>query len=566
LQYAGILVLILVASLAEAFSVGAVFPFLGMIASKNGSDESALIQSIRETHGLATNDEIFFLIAIYFCAGVLLASLLRFCLLLAQATVTGELSERISEEVYRRSLLQPYIVHLNRNSSEIISGVQKAQNFAGNMVSPLIALVTSLCIASAIIAALLAISVAVTCFLFSIFLFVYGCVAYFTNNNLKQQSLIISLNGAKVLQALHEGLGGIREVLIDGSQELHVEGYRSRFAPLQRAMVIVQLLAGAPRYAIEAMAVVVVVLSAVYLEVLGKADGSAIPLLGAIALGIQRLLPVLQQIYSSITNIVGWRSSAIDVLDLLEQPVRSVAILGGEQLSDFNVAISLSDVFFRYENKGGWILERLNLVIPKRCRLGIIGPTGSGKSTLLDLLMGLISPTEGRFEVDGKLVTNLNSKSWQQQISHVPQTIFLADRSVAENIAIGISKHDIDMDSLRDAARIAQILTTVESLEDGFDTVIGEDGIRLSGGQRQRIGIARALYKKSSVIFFDEATSALDVETEDRVVQALEELGSDLTLVFVAHRLSTLRKCNLIFDLGCGRVLNDSELDSIDFS
>jgi ATP-binding cassette subfamily B protein len=214
----------------------------------------------------------------------------------------------------------------------------------------------------------------------------------------------------------------------------------------------------------------------------------------------------------------------------------------------------LRQLGFRYAPQGPWVLQRLNLTISKGSRIGLIGATGSGKSTLIDIVMGLLEPTSGSLAVDDVVITEKNQRAWQAHIAHVPQAIFLADTTIAENIAFGVPIGQIDFSRVREAAQKAQIDQTIESWEKQYNTLVGERGIRLSGGQRQRIGIARALYKQAKVIIFDEATSALDNNTEGAVMQAIENLRDELTVVIVAHRLTTLKDCNKIVELNDGCV------------
>jgi ATP-binding cassette subfamily B protein len=288
----------------------------------------------------------------------------------------------------------------------------------------------------------------------------------------------------------------------------------------------------------------------------GVAGGAtnAIPVLGALALGAQRLLPVLQQIYSAYITIKGNQASTRDALDLLDQSMPEHAHAPPARPMAFNSSITLKDLSFCYTPQGPWVLRRLNLEIPKGGRVGFVGVTGSGKSTLLDLVMGLLAPTEGELLIDNTAITPQNTRAWQAHISHVPQAIFLSDTSIAENIAFGVPPQQIDRQRVKQAARQAQIAQTIEGWPNGYDTLVGERGVRLSGGQRQRIGIARALYRQANVIIFDEATSALDNETEAAVMQAVETLGRDITILIIAHRLTTLRNCDRIVELATGGI------------
>jgi len=218
-------------------------------------------------------------------------------------------------------------------------------------------------------------------------------------------------------------------------------------------------------------------------------------------------------------------------------------------------AIRFDAVRFRYTSDGPWVLDGLNLTIPTGARVGFVGSTGSGKSTTMDLLMGLLMPTEGELLVDSQPVRGIRVRAWQQSIAHVPQNIYLADTTLAENIAFGVPLDTIDLDRVQQAARQAQIADFIENSKEGYQAHVGERGIRLSGGQRQRIGIARALYKQASVLVFDEATSALDNATEQSVMDAIEGLNRDLTILLIAHRLTTVRNCDTIVELEHGRVV-----------
>jgi ATP-binding cassette subfamily B protein len=221
----------------------------------------------------------------------------------------------------------------------------------------------------------------------------------------------------------------------------------------------------------------------------------------------------------------------------------------------FRDVIRFENISFRYTSEGPWVLEDFNLTIPKGSRIGFVGSTGSGKSTTLDLLMGLLTPTTGQLLVDGKPIVGDRIRPWQRTIAHVPQAIYLADSTLAENIAFGVPRTDIDLKRVQKAARQAQIADFIESGRDAYDAYVGERGIRLSGGQRQRIGIARALYKQASVLVLDEATSALDNATEQSVMDAIDGLDRELTILLIAHRLTTVRRCDTIVQLEHGRVV-----------
>jgi ATP-binding cassette subfamily B protein len=279
-----------------------------------------------------------------------------------------------------------------------------------------------------------------------------------------------------------------------------------------------------------------------------------IPVIGALGLGAQRMLPLLQQFYTSWVSLKAGKDTIIQVNLLLKQDLpyyyNTKEISKLEILSE----ISLVNIDFKYQNDGNLILSNLNMVIPKGSRIGIIGKTGSGKSTLIDIIMGLLEPTHGKIIIDKTVIDKKNVRSWQRQIAHVPQFIYLSDSTITENIAFGLPKENIDLDKVILSAKKAQIYDYIINLKDNFQTTVGERGVRLSGGQRQRIGIARALYKEASVIIFDEATSALDIETEKAVMESIENLDKELTLIIITHRLTTIEKCSLVYEVENGKI------------
>jgi ATP-binding cassette subfamily B protein len=354
---------------------------------------------------------------------------------------------------------------------------------------------------------------------------------------------------------MQEGLGGIRDVLLNSLHEVYCNIYRKADINLRRAQARTIFISQSPRYLMEALGMLLIVALAFFLADKPSGVSEAIPKLGALALGAQRLLPALQNIYWAITTIKSSESSLIDVLNLLDQPLPEFAKdEDGENIIFLN-QIVLENVSFRYASDSPWILQGVNLKINKGDNIGFIGLTGSGKSTLIDLIMGLLEPTSGTISVDGVKLSARNYRSWQKNITHVPQSIFLADSSVKMNIAFGIPAQEIEDQRLEAASEQAQISEAIKSWPDGYETYVGERGVKLSGGQRQRIGIARALYKRADIIVFDEATSALDTETENEVMNAIYDFSGKLTMLIIAHRLTTLKNCNLIVELSEGKIL-----------
>jgi ATP-binding cassette subfamily B protein len=350
-------------------------------------------------------------------------------------------------------------------------------------------------------------------------------------------------------------MGGIRDVIIDGSQEIYCQNYSKIELPFRRAQANGIFLAASPRICIEALAMIFIASAAFFFSKEPGGIGQAIPTLAAIALAAQRLLPIFQQAYSSFIGIKNNEASLRSLLSLLNKSTSNLIeqpkFRGG---IPFDNEISFNSVGFKYHDKLDFVFKDINFTIRKGSRIGLMGASGSGKSTLLDILMGLLQPTQGSLEVDGVKIADENRTAWQSNIAHVPQSIFLTDSSIEENIAFGVPKDKINHPLLWEVARQAQLQETIEKLPNQYQTLVGERGVFLSGGQRQRIGIARALYKRADVIIFDEATSALDNETERHVMNSIDSLSKDLTIIICAHRKATLTGCDQIIELNGGNI------------
>ena len=555
IQFGFLFPLMVFASFAEVVSLGAVLPFLGVLTAPERIFEHTLAQPLIQILNLTEPKQLLLPLTLAFAAAATFAGATRFSLLWAQTRFGHGIGADFSFRIYRHTLYQEYKTHVNRNSSEVIAGITfKANSLVNGVIMPLLNIFSSLLILITILGALIAIEPFMACAVLVGASFVYGVIIVFIRKQIKRDSDCISREQNQVLKALQEGLSGIRDVLIDGTQAIYCKIYRDADIPLRHSLANVQIISTGPRFVIEAIGMLMI--AAIAFSLASRPDGisAAIPVLGAFALGAQRLLPVLQQIYASFSQLQAGKSPMRDALNLLEQPLPAHANTPVSTPIVFQECIKLNDVGFRYSKETPWVLQNLNLVISKGSRIGFIGPTGGGKSTLLDIVMGLLQPTSGALEIDGVAIEQENHRSWQMHIAHVPQAIFLADTSIAENIAFGIPIEKIDYELVRSAAAKAQIADTIENWESGYETKVGERGVRLSGGQRQRIGIARALYKQADVIVFDEATSALDSETELAVMRAIESLSTDLTILIVAHRLSTLINCDRLVELSNGSV------------
>lgn len=547
--------LVLISAFAEVVSLGAVLPFLGVLAAPDMVFNHRLIADVVREWGITSADQLVLPLTVAFAVLVVLAGGIRMLLLWSSTRFAFASGAELSMEVYRRTLYQPYHVHVARSSSDVISGItMKVGGTVLGVVLPLLTLISSTTALLAIMIALIAIDPVIALVATVGFGSSYGLITWFSRRRLHRNSQHIASEHTQIVKALQEGLGGIRDVLLDGTQPVYCDVYRQADQRLRRAQGDNVFLAQSPRYAIETLGMVLIAALAYGLSRQPGGIATALPVLGALALGAQRLLPALQQSYGAWATIAGSHASLADTIELLDQPVSEELFQALPEPLQFYQAIQFKAVRFRYGNDGPWVLKGVSLTLAKGSRIGFVGGTGSGKSTTMDLLMGLLTPTEGEILVDGQPVSGKRTRAWQRTIAHVPQSIYLADATVAENIAFGVPREAIDIERVKEAARQAHIADFIESREHSYDAFVGERGVRLSGGQRQRIGIARALYKRASVLVLDEATSALDNITEQSVMDAIEGLSRDLTILLIAHRLTTVRRCDTIIELGSGCV------------
>lgn len=552
----GILVLLMVlSSFAEVVSIGAVLPFLGALTAPEKVFVHPMAQPLIVLGAFKSPDSLLLPLTLIFSVAAIVSGLLRLLLLWTTTRLSFGLGADLSFSIYRRTLYQPYAVHVARNSSEVVDGVvNKANTIIFGFVGPTLTLLTSALLMLFVMVALFTLQPVVALIASLSFGAIYLLIIRLTQQRLHANSKRVARESTQVIKALNEGLGGIRDVLIDGAQPLYCQVYRDADLPLRKAQGNNQFIAGSPRYLIEAFGMVLIAFLAYGLAQQPQGLGTAIPVLAALALGAQRLLPALQQAYSAWTSFVGNQAALQDALELLDQPMPEHVNSPAQAALPFRSMIEFRQLGFRYAAHLPWVLRNVSLQIPKGSRIGFIGTSGSGKSTLLDIVMGLLSPSQGCMIVDGQMITKDNCRAWQAHLAHVPQAIYLIDSSIEANIAFGVPSEQIDQARVESAARQAQIADLIESLPDRYQTLVGERGVRLSGGQRQRIGIARALYKQADVIVFDEATSALDNETEQAVMQAIEGLSSELTILIIAHRLSTLSNCTHVVELAEGGI------------
>ena len=545
-----LLTLMILTSMFEVISIGAVIPFLGVLIEPSNIFELPAAQPFIQFLGVDQPTQIILPISALFAIAVVMSGAMRVLLLWASVRFGFTLGVDFSVGIFTRVINQPYIAHTKQNSSDIISAISiKIAQVINGVVLSVLNMISSFIIVTAIITILIIINPSASLIAILFFTALYIFFYLYVKQRVKVNSSNVNRASNSLMKILQEALGGIRDIIINGNQQFYRSIFWRADLVFRKSLGNTLFITNSPRYFMETFGVLLIVLLAYILSTQGeKSFADGIPVLGALALGAQRLLPVMQLLYNSWGNIKGTHFVLEEVLGFLNlNDTKTMNVINDD--CTFEKNIRLKDVSFGYDENPLPAINNVNIEIKKGDCIGIIGKTGSGKSTLIDIMMGLLDLTHGTLEVDENVITSSNRRAWQSRIAHVPQNIYLSDSTIEENIAFGIPVEEIDSSLVRRAAISANIDSVVNEWPLKYKTILGERGIRLSGGQRQRIGIARALYKQADVLFLDEATSSVDTSTESSIMKAIEELGNDVTLIIIAHRITTLKNCSRILEL-----------------
>ncbi len=542
-------ILISLAAIFELFSVASIIPFLSLLSNPNKYNDFYLIKNIQNSLPIfdAIDPFIFVIFSFLFC--ITLSAILRLITISASNYFAAAIGSDFSSKAYRLSLNQPYQVHISRNSSEIISSIIQNTDRTVFIVFALLQFTASITLGLALIVGLLLINWVLSLIIAFIFSFLYLLLGYL----LKKRIGRIDKKKARLTimqtKALQEGLGSIRDIILDNSQKFYQNIFTDNDKPLRFINATSELINSSPKYIFELITIYIIVCICFFYNSQGESS-NIIPLIGSILLCLQRLLPVFQNVYSCWVNISINTNSVLNLIKLLEQPEKK--FFYNTKTFPLKNEIKLSNISFSYFKNTKKIIQDFNLTIKKGERIGIIGKSGSGKSTIADLIMGLLEPSKGVIEIDGlNLHKNkiYKKENWFSNIAHVPQEICFSDTNIAENIAFGIPKSKIDNKRLIKAIIASRLSDFINNVEEAYNIKVGERGVQLSGGQRQRVGIARAIYKGGKILIMDEATSALDTKTESEIMRTIDELSSDLTIIIITHRLSTLKSCERVIEI-----------------
>jgi len=422
------------------------------------------------------------------------------------------------------------------------------------IIAPVLVIITSGIVFFAIITLLILINISVALSISLFFIASYLIIFYLVKkflSHLGKERLQANQNRFRTLS---ETFGAIKEIKVCGLEQFHIHRFEIPSKKTATTAAFLTLVANLPRYLMEILTFGGLIFFILFLIHRDGEFKNIIPYISVYIFAGYRLLPLFQQLYGAFTQI-NFSNPSFHTLykDLVNLGFKTtLSIVSPMPLKK---SISLQNINFNYLNSKDKLIDDITMTIPAFSKVGIVGVSGSGKTTIVDLILGLLDPEQGTLKVDGNVITPDNKKFWQKSIGYVPQQIYLLDASIKENIAFGVEIQDIDLEAVKQAARAANLHDfIVKELPNGYDTIIGEKGIRISGGQRQRIGIARALYHNPQVLFLDEATNALDQNTEKAIIDGLCNLNNNKTIIIITHQISTIKKCDIIFLLENGKI------------
>lgn len=547
--------MILVVAILDMAGVASILPFMAVLANPEVVNTNKFLVTVYNKIG-SDNFEEFLLVLGFLVFAVFILSLsFKAFTTFVQLRFVMMQEFSIGKRLVEGYLNQPYSWFLSRHSADLGKTILSEVNQVINQgIAPMISLVAQSTVVLALLTLLLFIDYKLALIVGFTLSSAYSIIFFATKNFLSRIGADRVVANQKRFTAVSEAFGGLKEIKISGLQSAYSKRFSSPAEEYARNISTAQIISQLPRYALEGIAFGGMLLVMLYLiSQKGSFDG-ALPIITVYAFAGYRLMPALQQIYGSITQL-RFAGPAIDSMYNELTSLQPLRLDSKESSIDFQHSIVLKEIEFSYPNSSRATLEIDNLTIQAKSTVAFVGATGSGKTTAVDLILGLLVAEKGRIEVDGQLISEENLTAWRKIIGYVPQHIYLADDSISANIAFGLDEKEVNQVAVERSAKIAALHDFIENeLPNKYQTNVGERGVRLSGGQRQRIGIARALYHNPKILILDEATSALDNLTEDAVMEAITELGDEITIILIAHRLGTVKACDTIFLLESGKI------------
>ncbi len=557
-----LLIMNIIMALLDMIGVASILPFMAVITNTSLIETNIFLNTIFQLSnifGVKTKEDFIFFLGVV--AFLLLMISLTFKILTTYLQVHfAQMREySISKRLIEKYLHQPYSWFLSRNSADLGKTIlSEVSQVIGYGINPLIELIAKGMIAISLITLLVIVDPKIAIIVGLTLIGAYLLIFYFVRKYLARTGKERLINNQLRFTIISEAFGAAKEVKIGGLEKTYVRNFSNSAQIFAYSNVSATIISQLPRHFLEAIAFGGILLLMIYITVETGSFNNAIPILSLYVFAGYRLIPVLQQIYSSLTQLTFAGPSLNKLYDDLKdlQPFNEYK---KESVLSLNKKIVLNNIHYNYPNTSRTALQNINLTIPAKSTIGLVGVTGSGKTTIADIILGLLTPQKGTLEVDGKVITTQNVRSWQRCIGYVPQHIYLSDNTVAANIAFGVETEDINQDAIKKASKIANLHEFImDELPKQYQTIIGERGIKLSGGQRQRIGIARALYHSPQVLILDEATNALDNQTEQAVMDSITNISKNITIILIAHRLNTVKDCDIIFKFQKGHLIEQS--------
>ena len=562
-----LLVMILIMALLDMIGIASILPFMAVITNPGLVETNYILNYMFQASnifGVENNQQFLFALGVFVFVILITSLVFKALTNYAQLRYIQMREYSISKRLVEGYLHQPYSWFLGRHSADLGKTIlSEVAQVVGGGLRPLMELIAK-GVVSIVIIILLILTNPKLALIASISLGgAYGLIFYFIRGFLNRIGKKRLESNQLRFMALSDAFGAIKEVKVGGLEKTYVKHFSDPGKIFALTRSSSQIISKLPRYFLEAIAFGGILLIILYMMVQTGSFNNALPILSLYVFAGYRLIPALQTIYSSITELAFVSPS----LDKLHEDIKNLKLFNENQdqgVLSFNKAITLKNIYYNYPNESRTALKDINLSIPAKTIVGLVGATGSGKTTTVDIILGLLETKKGTLEVDGKVITKQNSRAWQRSIGYVPQYIYLSDDTVSANIAFGVEPKDINQEAVERASKIANLHEFVrDELPKQYQTEVGERGIRLSGGQRQRIGIARALYHDPQVLILDEATNALDNITEKEVMDAVNNLNKHITIILIAHRLNTVKKCDKIYLLDKGEIKNEGTFEEL---
>jgi ATP-binding cassette, subfamily B, bacterial PglK len=558
-QIVGILLLMLLGGAIETLGIGIILPFVSLLSNPtqlSKSNESIKFLYIFIPENISTQQLFIWicigLILIYILKNVLL-SLINFC----QCEFICKNQISLSKRLFKAYLYAPYTFHLQRNTADVVSNIisEVGQVFSG-ILMPILTFLTELIVLVFIF--LLLVYIEPFTSILALIILSTAIISFnlLIRKRINQLGLIRQRYFPEIVKTVNQSLGGIKEAKVLGRENLFLQNFSHNLSKASYADMLVSYFRQTPSLFIETIILISVISIVIFTITQGKSSQSIFPLLSLFAIAALRIMPSAKRISSTLPLITYYKHSVDAIyneIKILEKTPIEKLVEVDQKVSLFQSTLELKNIFYKYPNAKVEALQNICLTIRKGTSTAFVGSSGAGKTTIVDILLGLLTQSEGKILIDGQDIQPY-LRLWQDQIGYIPQKIYLSDENIRQNVAFGLSESDINDDQVWTALEAAQLDQFIKSLPDELDTMVGERGVRLSGGQQQRIGIARALYHNPNVLVMDEATAALDNTTEQEFIKALDHLTGEKTLIIIAHRLTTIKKCDHIYLLENGQV------------